>query len=95
MFDAVDTGGVGVTTALFRHFGMAGASNTQQAAVASVALLLGSTIGGLLGYGLYGWLRDRRWGSWRAGALVGVVGGMGGLTILHLVGRLTGRRFVG
>jgi len=36
----------------------------------------GSAVGGLLGYGIFGSLRDKGWGPWKAGAATGLLGGL-------------------
>jgi len=43
-----------------------------------------STISGLLGYGTYGYLKDKKkMSSWKAGAVTGAIGGLvGGLAVL-------------
>lgn len=102
MFDGVASGGVGVTSPVFQHVGAPGdvteglpVSEKSKAPLAYALLLGGSTIGGLLGYGLYGHLRDRGWGPWKSGAAVGFFGGLGALIMLTGVGMVTGRQFVG
>lgn len=102
MFDTVTTGGIGLSAAAFRQYGppgdsLAGLPMSQQdkAFTAKAALIGGSLIGGLVGYGLYGHLRDEGWNTWAAGATVGLVGGIGGLLCLTAIGWLTGREFVG
>jgi hypothetical protein len=41
----------------------------------SLALIAGGAVSGLLGYGTYGYYRDKGMSSWKAGALTGAVGG--------------------
>jgi len=38
-------------------------------------ILAGGTLAGVLGYGVYGALRDRGWSTWKAGAVTGLIGG--------------------
>lgn len=102
MFDATTTGGIGLSAPVFRHYGPPGdalsgmpKSAGSKKAIATAALVGGSVVGGLLGYGLYGHLRDKGWNTWKAGAMVGLTGGLGGLLCLEAVGRLTGREYIG
>lgn len=102
MFDTATTGGIGLSAPVFRHYGPPGdslsglaMSDSSKKALATAALLGGSLVGGLAGYGLYGHLRDEGWNTWSAGATVGLVGGLGGLLCLKAVGWLTGKEFVG
>ena len=102
MFDTVTTGGIGLSAPVFRHYGPPGdslsgiqMSDSSKSTLATIALLGGSLVGGLAGYGLYGHLRDEGWNTWAAGATVGFVGGLGGLLCLKAIGWLTGKDFVG
>ena len=105
MNDGFDAGGVGVTGEVYRHLGppetqsmIAGLplqSDTSKKVFANAAILGGSIIGGLLGYGLFGHLRDKGWGPWKAGATVGLLGGVGALIMMHGVGAITGKQFLG
>lgn len=50
---------------------------------AAAVLLIGGALSGLLSFGVYGKLRDRGWGAWKAGAVTGAIGGaMGALALL-------------
>ena len=44
--------------------------------LAALSIIGGSAVAGLLGYGLYGYYRDKGVSSWKAGALTGAVGGV-------------------
>jgi hypothetical protein len=50
---------------------------------AAATVVLGSVAGGMLNYGTYGYLRDKGWGTWKSGAMVGAISGcIAGLAIL-------------
>lgn len=103
MWDGLSSGGVGMTGPVFRHFGPAGDAmaglgdftEPQKAFIANASIIGGSVIGGLFGYGLFGHLRDKGWGPWEAGGMVGLLGGLSALAMIHGVGLLTGKRFIG
>lgn len=44
-------------------------------------LVAGGAIGGLLGLGVYGHLRNKGWSTWKAGAASGALGGALGATV--------------
>ena len=101
VWDGVTTGGAGMTAPVF--FGI----NSQEAyidkqdptafrrtALAGLALVGGSAVGGLLGYGIFGALRDRGWGPWKAGAATGFLGGLATAGVLMSLSLITGRPLV-
>lgn len=102
VWDALSSGGIGITGPVFRELGggadplsEAEMKDSTKTLLANAAIVGGSAVGGLLGYGLFGALRDRGWGPWKAGLATGVLGGVGALLMLHAVGALTGKRFIG
>ena len=57
-----------------------------KALLGALMIVGASTLGGLLGYGTYGYLKDKkRWSSWKAGAATGAIGGVAA-AVLTLVG---------
>lgn len=50
-----------------------------------VAMILAGLVSGALGYGLYGYLREKGRGTWDAGALTGAIGGAIGAVALMLL----------
>ena len=102
MWDALSSGGVGITGTMFRAFGPDGdplsevqMEDSTKTWLANASIIGGSAVGGLLGYGLFGHLRDKGWGPWKAGLATGIFGGLGALAMMHAVGALTGKKFIG
>jgi len=52
----------------------------------AIMILAASTVSGLLTYGVYGSLRDRKWGPWKAGATTGAVSGALGVIAFFALG---------
>lgn len=103
MWDAFSSGGVGMTGPVFHYYGpgdgviggLEGYSDSEKRALASFAIIGGSVFGGLLGYGLFGYLRDKGYGPWTSGALVGLLGGIGALGMMKGMEMVTGKTFIG
>jgi len=99
VWDAVTSGGAGLTAPVF--FSLAGTNGEATPAVDSKGLLLagallvgGSVLGGLLGYGVYGALRDKGWGPWKAGAMTGLIGGVTAAGALIAASLVTGQPLI-
>lgn len=100
VWDAVTTGGAGLTAPVF--FGLAAdgveenvtPSDSKGLLLAGALLIGGSVLGGLLGYGIYGALRDKGWSSWKAGATVGLIGGVTTASVLVAASLITGRPLI-
>ena len=98
IWDGVTTGGAGMTAPVF--YGLSSgavASNeidVKGTALAGLLLVGGSTVGGLLGYGIFGSLRDKGWGPWKAGAATGLLGGLTTACVLVGMSIVTGRPLI-
>lgn len=98
VWDAVTTGGAGLTAPVF--YSLDGAdtevdsSDSKGLLLAGALLVGGSALGGLLGYGIYGSLRDRGWGPWKAGAMTGLLGGATTAAVLVATSLITGRPLI-
>jgi len=66
-------------------------SDPKSLLLAGILLIAGGTIGGFLGYGIYGTLHDRGWPSWKAGMASGFLGGIGTTGLLVAASLITGR----
>lgn len=55
---------------------------TSNGLLVTGGMVVAGLVTGLLSFGLYGKLREKKWGTWKAGALTGALGGLlGGLGI--------------
>ena len=59
-------------------------STTTETITSAAVILAGSTLAGVLGYGTYGYLRDKGWSTWKAGAVTGLIGGGLGVAVALL-----------
>ena len=51
----------------------------KQIAIGTGVIAVAGAISGLLSFGVYGWLREsKKWSTWKAGAVTGVLGGLAG-----------------
>jgi hypothetical protein len=57
-------------------------SNTAEKLKTVAMLLAAGVVSGLMGYGLYGYYRDKGMSTWSAGALTGAIGGAVGAVAL-------------
>lgn len=102
VWDAVTTGGAGLTAPVFYAIGnteeqvidKADPTAPKRTVLSGLALVGGSAAGGLMGYGLYGALRDHGMNSWKAGALTGLLGGITTAGVLVALSLITGRPLV-
>lgn len=102
VWDGITTGGAGMTAPVFylinnpaeQHIDSADPTAFKRTALSGLALVGGSAVGGLLGYGIFGALRDKGWGPWKAGALTGLLGGLATAGVLAALSLITGRPLV-
>lgn len=59
-------------------------STTTETITSAAIILAGSTLAGVVGFGLNGYLRNRGWSTWKAGAATGLVGGGLGVAVALL-----------
>ncbi len=98
VWDAITTGGAGLTAPVFYATGSTNEVVTKQdirrLLHTGCWLVVGSIAGDILGYSIYDTLRRRGWSSWKAGAAAGGLGGVVTMAVLAVTSMFVKRPLV-